>query len=115
MKRGRWCSVFPLLLCGALSACTGDSTITRGADGAHEWDRRIQAAVPSGTSIQDARALMERNGFTCNDFSATKLTMFCEKKAGRPGSPVERRWQATFEVKEGRVVGLQSSTELLRP
>lgn len=52
-----------IVLCLALAACQGDRTITRGADGAREWDRNLRAAVPIGTLAHDATVTMERNGF----------------------------------------------------
>jgi hypothetical protein len=107
--------LMPFVLSFALGACRGDNTITHGADGAREWDRKLQAAVPFGTPVQDVRLLMERNGFRCKDVSAPETTLYCDKRSGGRFDVVERRWQAIFDVQDGHVIKIHGSTGLTGP
>ena len=68
-----------------LAACAGDRSITHGADGAPEWDRRLQAAIPVGTDAVAARATLEANQFHCA--SADSLGGFRIPAPRRCGSP----------------------------
>lgn len=111
--RCRYLSLFALSF--ALGACRSDSTITHGADGTREWDRKLQAAVPVGTPVQDVRLLMERNGFECKDVSAPATALWCDKMSGGRSGFVKRRWQATFDMEDGHVVRIHSSTGLVGP
>jgi hypothetical protein len=104
-----------IVLCFALAACQGDRTITRGADGAGEWDRRLWAAVPVGTPEHDATVTMERNGFRCRALPDLPSTVWCDKMSGGNLDSVKRRWQATFTVKDGRVVAVIAFTGLIGP
>jgi hypothetical protein len=97
-----------------LAACAGDRSITHGADGAPEWDRRLQAAIPVGTDAVAARATLEANQFQCG--SADSLGGFrCDKWSGRRWAVVRRRWYAGIEVRGGRVTAVRSRTDLTGP
>jgi hypothetical protein len=102
------------LLGSILVACTIDRSITHGADGSPEWDRRLRAAVPIGAQVEDARAVLVRNGFTCNVDPAKPELLVCDKMASNARSVARRRWQATVEATDRRVSRVESSTELVR-
>src|SRR5437867_5851379 len=94
----------------ALLACSTDHTITHGADGSPEWDRRLRAAVPIGTQVNEARSIMERNGFKCDADPEKPSVMRCDKRSRGTLKIVRRRWQATFETADGRVSQIETST-----
>jgi len=93
-----------------LGACGLDHSITHGADGKPEWDRRLHAAVPLGIEEAAARSLLKRNGFRCEP-RPTGLS--CDKWSHR--AVVRRHWMAVLQVREGRVTEVRSSTTLIRP
>jgi len=99
----------------AIVGCARDSTITHGADGQKDWNRRLTAAVPIGMPSVAARALMERNGFQCRWIAELPRELECDKRSDRRLAGVRRKWQATFEIHEGQVIAVQSSTEIVRP
>lgn len=104
-----------LVLCLVTTGCNLDNTITHGADGTREWDRKLKAAVPVGLAETDCKALMERNGFSCENPSASSESLWCDKQSTRRLGLVKRRWQATFDLKDGRVVDVHSATNLIGP
>jgi hypothetical protein len=96
-----------------LAGCARDSTITRGADGEKDWNRRLTAAVPIGMPAVAARALMERNGFECRWIPEPR-GLACDKRSERRLAGARRHWQATFAIREGQVIAVRSSTEIAR-
>jgi hypothetical protein len=96
-----------LALSLALCACSGDRTITHGADGANEWDRKLHAAVAVGTPVEDVVMLMQKNGFTCEGLAEGSATLTCQKESS---GAVTRHWQASFDVTDGKVAGIHSDT-----
>lgn len=92
-----------------LGGCRLDRTITHGADGRPEWDRRLQAAVPVGMAEDAARSLMHRNGFRCETRPAG---LSCEKWSRNQG--VRRHWMADLRVRGGRVTEVRSNTGIVR-
>ena len=101
------------LLCLALAACSSDRDLTHGADGSREWDRKLRAAVAVGTSVDDVARLMQQSGFVCEGLSPDSPKLTCTKSGGR--TPVAtRRWQAAFDIKDGRVAEIHSETSLDR-
>src|SRR3954462_5250590 len=91
-----------VILFGGLTACTVDSTITRGADGSPEWERRLHAAVVVGMASDSGQAILEQNGFTCLHSTAQE-SLSCTKLSGGKFDVVRRRWLALLESKQGRV------------
>jgi len=102
------------LCCLAFLGCSVDHSMTHGADGAPEWDRRLRSAIPIGTQISEARAILIRNGFDCDAAGTKPDTLECIKLASNALSVARRRWQARLEATDGRVSRVESSTELLR-
>ena len=102
-----------ILLCVVLSGCARDLTITRGADSESHWRRRIETAVPIGTMMDEARVIMERNGFGCAPSPAGPEALVCEKLSAVRLGLVSRRWQAWFTVADNRVTAVRSSTGLI--
>ena len=100
--------------CLALLGCSIDHSITHGADGAPEWDRRLRDAVPIGTQMTEARAILVRNGFDCEPDATKPDALECNKLASHALSVARRRWQAKLEATDGRVSRVESSTELVR-
>jgi hypothetical protein len=96
-------------------ACAHDETITRGADGANDWKRRVEAAIPLGISVDSARSVFAHNRFNCGAFEAADSTMWCDKESGGRFEIVRRRWQATVHFQSGRVNRVESSTGLTGP
>lgn len=92
-----------------LGGCRLDRTITHGADGRQEWDRRLHAAVPVGMEEGAARSLMHRNGFRCETRPAR---LSCDKWSRNRG--VRRRWMADLRVRGGRVTEVRSNTAIVR-
>jgi hypothetical protein len=96
-------------------ACAHDETITRGADGANDWKRRAEAAIPLGISVDSARSVLTHNGFNCRAFDSTDSTVWCDKESGGRFEIVRRRWQAIVHFQAGRVNKVESSTGLRGP
>lgn len=96
----------------ASSGCARDTSITHGADGAPEWDRRLAAAIAPGMTVDSAGAIMRRNGFRC-EISADDL--WCDKESGGRFAIVRRRWQATLGIQNGRVRAIKGTTGLTGP
>ena len=102
----------------ALLAADGgarDRTITRGADGARDWQRRLAAAVPVGTPAGAARATLERNGFRCQAPDSAGAPLWCDKWSGGQFAVVRRRWQAVLHFEGERVVAVEATTGLTGP
>jgi hypothetical protein len=96
-------------------ACAHDETITRGADGANDWKRRAEAAIPLGISVDSARSVLTHNGFNCRAFDSTDSNVWCDKESGGRFEIVRRRWQAIVHFQAGRVNKVESSTGLRGP
>jgi hypothetical protein len=103
--------VIVVISAGSL-ACARDRSITHGADGAPEWERRLARAIAPGMIVDSARGTMERNGFRC-EISAADL--WCDKESGGRLAIVRRRWQATFAIQDGRVRAINGTTGLIGP
>jgi hypothetical protein len=101
-----------VVISAASLGCARDNSITRGADGAPEWDRRLAAAIAPGTTLDSADAIMRRNGFRCQT-SADGL--WCDKESGGRFAIVRRRWQATLAIQDGRVRTIKGTTGLIGP
>jgi hypothetical protein len=102
-----------LLVVAFALACARDETITRGADGADDWKRRAEAAIPLGISIDSARAVLVRNGFNCRPLESADSTVWCDKVSGGRFEMVRRRWQTILHFQSGRVKKIESSTGLI--
>lgn len=98
-----------------LSACAKDTTITHGAEGAHDWQRRLENAIPLGTTVDSARRILAANGFTCRTLDAIDSTMWCDKHSGGRFQIVMRRWQAVLHVRADRIGSLRGTTGLTGP
>jgi hypothetical protein len=98
-----------------LSSCgPRDRSITRGADGAHDWSRRLAAAVPLRTLADSARSTMQRNGFVCRAGPGILAELWCDKTS-RGGGLAQRRWRAVFTLEGGQVVEVRAATALIPP
>src|SRR3954467_15253692 len=84
-------------------ACARDASITHGADGGPECDRRLAAAIPIGMRADSARSTMERNGFRCSASLAEPSSLSCDKLSGERRAIVRRRWLATFSTQDGHI------------
>jgi len=97
-------------------ACGVDHTITHGADGKPEWDRRLAAAIPIGLQLDSARAIMLRNGFRCEAGADSLRYLWCAKQGGGRFDIVRRRWSAVLTLDAGdRVSRLRATTDLIGP
>ena len=103
------------LIVAALLGCAApDRSITRGADGAQDWQRHLSSAVPLGMSEDAVFALMERNGFHCNSQSGSIPSVYCDKVS--KNQPVHRTWQAIVSLdRNHRVTAVRGSTGLIGP
>ena len=107
-------SLVTLLAIVVFAACARDQTITRGAEGSHEWQRRLAAAVPLGTSPDSARASLETNGFRCPP-AQSRDTLWCDKWSGGRFAIVRRRWQAVVRFDGGGVADVRGTTGMVGP
>jgi len=99
--------------CLVAVACARDTTITHGADGLPEWQRRLAAAVPLGVSVDSARSVMRANGFDCQEGADSVVYLWCSKMAA---GIVRRRWQAVINLRSNRtVLEVRASTGLSGP
>ena len=98
-----------------LAGCAGDRSITHGADGEREWNRKLHAAVPLGTPRDSAVATLERNGFRCVAPNQSRESRWCDKWSGGKMAIVRRRWQAVIEFEGERVTTVRASTNLTGP
>src|SRR5262245_38838637 len=95
----------------AVSGCSIDHSITHGADGSPEWDRRLSAAIPLGLAADSARAVMIRNGFRCSSGADSVRYLWCDKESGPRFAVVRRRWQAILNIDDrGRIYELRGTT-----
>lgn len=98
------------------AACHRDNSITRGADGDNDWNRRLAAAVPIGMAMDSARTVLTRNGFQCSVGADSVRSFRCEKESGGRFNFARRRWIAILEVDpQNHVSGLRSSTGMIGP
>ena len=96
--------------------CAGDRSITHGADGSPEWDRRLAAAIPIGIPRDSAQAVMLRNGFRCELRTDTVRYLWCNKTGGRRFAVVRRRWQAVLNLDTNdRIARVRATTGLTGP
>ena len=94
----------------SIASCNRDHSITRGADGRSDWDRRLRAAIPIGSPIASAQSTMEHNGFRCRRDALGAQMLRCEKYSPRKFGFFRRHWQATVQAPHGQVSAIQSST-----
>lgn len=98
----------------AAGACTVDQTITHGADGAPEWERRLSAAVAIGVPLDSARAIMLRNGFRCEAGADSVRYLWCDKMGGGRFAIARRRWQAVLSLGDrNRIARVRATTGLV--
>ena len=104
-----------LLCCLAIVACeTPDQSITRGADGARDWQRHLETAIPLAISRDSVLAVMRANGFTCSINTDSLPTVYCDKRSSK--QIVFRRWQAVITlVGQHRVTAVHGTTGLVGP
>jgi len=96
--------------------CAGDRSITHGADGSPEWDRRLAAAIPIGIPLDSAQAVMLRNGFRCELGADSVRYLWCDKTGGTGFAVVRRRWQAVLNLDTGdRIARVRATTDLTGP
>ena len=110
MNRGGWSMLVVLSL-----ACARDRSITRGAEGSHDWQRTLEAVVPLGTSIDSARSFLIVNGFDCPLNESTDSSTWCEKHSGGRLGIVRRTWKAHLLSQSGRVTKVEGVTGLTGP
>lgn len=108
-------STFGILLTLAVG-CAGDRSITHGADGSPEWDRRLAAAIPIGFPLDSAQAVMVRNGFRCELGADSVRYLWCDKTRGGRFAVVRRRWQAVLNLDTNdRIARIRATTDLTGP
>lgn len=96
--------------------CAGDRSITHGADGSPEWDRRLAAAIPIGIPRDSAQAVMLRNGFRCELGADSVRHLWCDKTGGGRFAVVRRRWQAVLNLDTNdRIARVRATTDLTGP
>jgi hypothetical protein len=101
--------------CSMIAACAArDRSITYGADGKKDWQRRLDVAVQPGISEDSARAIMTANGFSCSAGVDSVSYVACSKD--RRAQPVFRRWRAVFVLdSQRRVTAVRASTGMVGP
>jgi hypothetical protein len=92
-----------------------------------EMQEKLVALIPHGTAIEQAKRLMENEGFVCayeknetfisHDESrfANRTFLLCDRYDTQPRSWVSRRWQIALMEQDERVVGVAVSSGLLGP
>lgn len=116
MGLARPCAFAFALIVTLVVACRRDNSITRGADGGNDWNRRLAAAVPIGMSMDSARTVLTRNGFQCSLGADTVRYFRCEKDSGGRFEFARRRWIALLYVDQGnRVSGVRATTGMIGP
>ena len=105
------------ILCLTLAAaCAADNSITHGADGKPEWDRRLAAAIPIGIPVDSARAIMLESGFHCGIGADSVRHLSCDKDGGGRFAIVRRRWRAVLDLDTAdRVQRVRATTSLTGP
>ena len=104
------------LLVVVLAACRRDTSITRGADGANDWNRHLADAVPIGMSMDSARTVLTRNGFQCSLGADTVRHFRCEKTSGGRVALARRRWIALLYIdQQNRVSSVRATTGMIGP
>jgi hypothetical protein len=104
------------LLLALVVACHRDSSITRGADGANDWNRHLADAVPIGMSMDSARTVLTRNGFQCSLGADTVRSFRCQKDGGGRFEFARRRWIALLYIDpQNRVSSVRATTGMIGP
>ena len=104
------------LLLAVAAGCGRDRSITHGADGSSDWDRRLAAAIPIGIPLDSARAIMLHNGFHCELVTDRSRQLWCDKSGGGRFAVVRRRWHAVLDLDTGdRIARVRASTGLTGP
>jgi len=108
-------SHFILLIAFAFSCFLGcsDNSLTKGADDADEWNRRLQSTIPKEATMDDARKTMEDAGFTCEGVKGSE-TLLCKKSEDLGTEMGSRRWEALFRFRGDHVDSIVGSTYLVR-
>lgn len=102
--------VLVVLMALSVAACNRDHTITRGASGHGDWDRRLKVAVPIGIPIATAQATLEHNGFACHRDALGAQVLRCDKQSSRKLAFLRRYWQATIGARDGKVSDVRGSS-----
>ena len=110
-------SIFSIgVLLSLAAGCAVDRSITHGADGSPEWERRLAAAIPIGITVDSARGIMARNGFRCEMGADSVRYLWCDKNGGGRFSVVRRRWQAVLSLDHSdRISHVRATTGLTGP
>jgi len=104
------------ILLAVAAGCGRDRSITHGADGSSDWDRRLAAAIAIGIPLDSARAIMLRNGFHCELVTDSSRQLWCDKSGGGRFAVVRRRWQAVLNLDAGdRIAHVRATTGLTGP
>ena len=112
MRNYRWALI---LAVASLLGCARRPAITDGAEDVASWNRRLQAAVPLGTPLDQAQSTMERNGFHCTRPATVADPLWCDKHSGGRLTLVSRRWLASMELQGQRVTAVRGNTGLIGP
>ena len=92
-----------------------------------EMQEKLVALIPPGTPIEQAKRLMENEGFVCtceknetfisHDGSrfANRTFLLCDRYDRQPRSLVSRRWQIALMEQDERVAGVAVSSGLSGP
>jgi len=104
--------IWAVLIGTASLGCARDNSITHGADGAPEWDRRLAAVIAPGMIADSAHAILQREGFRC-ETSANDL--YCTKQSGGRFAIVRRHWKAILAIRDGHVRAVKGTTGLTGP
>ena len=85
----------------------GDNSITDNARSSRQWTQKVKLAVPAGTDIDAAAALLRQSGFACQtQFRDGKDS--CFKTTGSDWTGSSSRWRVDFEVTGGRIVSFRA-------
>ncbi|MBP7582866.1 MAG: hypothetical protein KBA61_02450 [Spirochaetes bacterium] len=117
----RYLFSIPIIIIALLVSCASPEPAIRLADNAEGTRAEILAAIPHGTSIEKATAVMRANGFRCEPRKNAAFLertgidyLYCDRERA-VGLMVGRRWQVAFVDKGGWVMDILVGTGLIGP
>lgn len=115
------CITMHIMLWIVACGCALPSPSLRLSDNAPDTRREILAAIPPGTPIDRAAAIMRSNGFKCEPMRKADFLdrrgidyLYCDRERA-VGLMVGRRWQVALVEEKGRVMDVLVGTGLIGP
>lgn len=109
----------PLLIFVALVAfgCSGLPTLggMRLSNNTEAMQKEVTRHVSVGMPIEDARRVMKRNGFDCDDRPAERPYLYCSRRNGRSAIILQNEIAVSIYHDQGRVTQVDTRCSSFGP